>query len=324
MPSPSRANNFMLAMLTLGVAFGFLVGQMVMFLQALFGFTLPISSWQILWQTVVLLVPCLVYILVTRRKLSDLFPMRPLSVFNVVFILLMTIFIMPAAIFLSALTSLFSEPNLHEFVISMYHEPFAVIILATCIVPAVFEELALRGIVQSEYGHVSIKKAALINGLFFAILHLSVEQFLYAFLLGAVFAFFVHYTKSILSAVLAHLAFNFIQVLMSYIAHHAALQQGETPPLLLPPPALYERVQMMAGIAVPTVLATGVFWVLFMVFAAHNKRRNMREMWHETPLPTSDTDAVLTVKTPKMLTWSFWVLVIGFAVGFVVLPLIRS
>jgi hypothetical protein len=75
----------------------------------------------------------------------------------------------------------------------------------------------MRGVILGNYKHVSIKKAALMNGLMFGILHLNINQFVYAFVLGVVMAYIVYYTGSIFPSMLLHFCINGISAFASWV-----------------------------------------------------------------------------------------------------------
>lgn len=81
-------------------------------------------------------------------------------------------------------------------------------ILILAVTPAVCEEIVMRGVVLSEYRNVSVRKAAVVNGLLFGLFHLNINQFLYAFFLGVVMVYIVVITKSIFSSMFIHFMLN--------------------------------------------------------------------------------------------------------------------
>jgi membrane protease YdiL (CAAX protease family) len=83
------------------------------------------------------------------------------------------------------------------------------------LMPAFFEEMYFRGIIFSNYRHVEIKKACLMTGLFFGLAHMNPQQFLYAFIMGTIFCYFVYRTGSIFSSMLSHFTINGTQTILS-------------------------------------------------------------------------------------------------------------
>lgn len=89
-------------------------------------------------------------------------------------------------------------------------------LLGSAIITPFLEELLHRGVV---YGRLRRRlgfgmwTSVILSAFIFAILHFNIVQFIYAFLLGIVFALFVEKTGHIYPAVIAHIVANGIAVL---------------------------------------------------------------------------------------------------------------
>lgn len=81
-----------------------------------------------------------------------------------------------------------------------------VILLA--VIPPLVEELVFRGIFFGSYRKAGMSGAAIMSGLIFGCFHLNINQGLYAFAIGIVFAYMVEATGSLWSSVIAHFAIN--------------------------------------------------------------------------------------------------------------------
>ena len=91
------------------------------------------------------------------------------------------------------------------------------IILA--VLPAIGEELIFRGIIFNGLKrNVSDIGAILISASLFTIMHGSLDQFVYPFILGIIFAWLVLRTGSILSSIIVHMCNNALAVTIQYIA----------------------------------------------------------------------------------------------------------
>lgn len=134
--------------------------------------------------------------------------LRPLGFQNALISMGIAFFSMPFVSILVLLTS-YLQPNLAEASMeSMRNSNFFAVLFLIAIQPAVFEELLFRGVALQAYGHMGEKKAILISAFFFALLHMNLQQALYAFLLGVIFAFLVQRTGSIFASVLPHFFIN--------------------------------------------------------------------------------------------------------------------
>jgi len=199
------------------------------------GIILPTWASLLLGQLITFLLPCIFIAVKSPGCLRELFPLRPIGIRNVLMIVGMMLAIQPAAMLLAFATSVFFGNQIGEVVESVAAEGNLLLTISIiAIIPAIFEEAALRGIVLSGYRNVKIGFAALINGLFFGVMHFSMQQFLYAFVLGAIFCFLVYYTKSLYAAILSHFVINSTQAALSFAFigtapafEQAFVQQGQ-------------------------------------------------------------------------------------------------
>ena len=89
-------------------------------------------------------------------------------------------------------------------------------IIVVGFLPAVFEELMFRGIVFNGLKKDGIKKAIVFTGLMFAIMHLSIHQTVYQFVLGMLLCYLVYETGSIVSSMLLHFFNNAFILVLSF------------------------------------------------------------------------------------------------------------
>lgn len=87
-------------------------------------------------------------------------------------------------------------------------------LLGSAFVTPVLEELLHRGVVFGRLRRrMNMWSAVLISAFVFAMLHFNIVQFIYAFLLGIVFALFVEKTGQLYPAMIAHIVANGIAVI---------------------------------------------------------------------------------------------------------------
>lgn len=92
------------------------------------------------------------------------------------------------------------------------------------IVPAVSEELLFRGVIyQGLREKYSILTSVLLNGLFFALIHQNIQQFIYPFILGCVLSLIMERTNNLLYPILLHLFNNLTTILMQYLTNIGVL-----------------------------------------------------------------------------------------------------
>ena len=95
-------------------------------------------------------------------------------------------------------------------------------VLILAVIPALVEELIFRGVIfnglKTKY---KLSTAIVLSGLLFALMHMSISQFIYQFVLGCLYAVIAHMTGSIVYSMIAHFTNNFTVLMMSLISSTA-------------------------------------------------------------------------------------------------------
>lgn len=93
---------------------------------------------------------------------------------------------------------------------------FFLTLLTVAVLPAICEEFTHRGLLLSEYKKLGFKKAVLLTGLMFGLIHLNINQFFYATVIGMILAVVTLYSHSIFPAMIIHFMNNAINVYLSF------------------------------------------------------------------------------------------------------------
>ena len=216
-----------------------------------------------------LLLPLLIFILISPGKKKLTFERKPLGITNILLIIALSFLFQPIMMFISALASL-AFPNPVTGLISALTEiPFFLGLAIVAVTPAICEEVVFRGYIQSKYKGQPMFITALVNGLFFGIIHMNLHQFTYAFILGIVFAYMVYFTKSILSAVISHFIINASQFSLGYMA--ASLIDEPTIQTAVQETELAAAIAMLGQFS---LFILPLLVVILYIFVRHNNRRN--------------------------------------------------
>ena len=90
-------------------------------------------------------------------------------------------------------------------------------VFSIAILPALFEEFVHRGLIlRGTNKIVGFKASIIISSILFGLMHLNIQQFFYATVLGLLMGFVASITRSIWPAVIIHFCNNFINVFLSY------------------------------------------------------------------------------------------------------------
>ena len=174
------------------------------------------------------------------------------------------------------ISSMFVQNDVGAYISSISSTPYIVMILLFGVMPAITEEVTLRGIVLSGYNNQSKVKASLVTGILFGIFHLDLHQLLYASVLGFVMAYLVRVTNSIFSSVILHFTVNSMSVTLQKItalgssAATASADSVDLTALSLSEKMSYIQVAVFFGICI-----FGVIFKLLKVLERWDRERKL-------------------------------------------------
>ncbi|MHC1683869.1 MAG: lysostaphin resistance A-like protein [Clostridiaceae bacterium] len=231
-------------------------------------------------QIVFIFIPVVIYILVTKQSFKEVLKLNKIHIKDVLLTFLIAILFLPVVMALSAVSQLFSHNDVAEVLSSVSQGSILASLVVIAGFPTLFEEFIMRGVVLSEYRGITIKKAAIINGILFAILHLNLQQSLYACAMGILASYLVYYTRTIFASMTLHFTINGVNVLLAWVAFKfqssgassAAAAQSDLPEGLT-------RVMAMVGIIILLLIAAGCL-ALVVLLVKNIKKRNL-DKWKE-------------------------------------------
>jgi len=294
-----KASKFMLFLVSYYVAFVVVVMPLVITVAGVdqYGLNmLAASPWFLMLSQVFgLLMPLVIWTLLKGESLVNHIPRSKMGGRNMLLVIVISFLIQPTMMAVSGLTTMLFPNQVAEFVGDMgLQHSFWLMLLGIAVTPAIVEELVLRGYIQTATKHFPLKKAALINGLFFAIIHFNMQQFFYAFVMGIVFMVLVHYTGSILAGIVSHFIINGSQVTMLQIVlwGQSLLTEYElAQAAYLDADSLLAAALMIGAMVLVTLPIT---IILFRHFIQHNvDRMQALEAEKITIVPEATTDMVV-------------------------------
>ncbi|AJA46292.1 putative metal-dependent membrane protease [Clostridium pasteurianum DSM 525 = ATCC 6013] len=213
-------NIFFLVLVLIQICGGYALNPIIKSLH------LNLGSVLILTQILFLIIPVIIYLVVTRQSPVKALRIKPLKIGDLSLVILIGFLVIPIASFLGLITNLVFHNNVGDVLSKMSSLPLGFMIVVVALTPAVCEEITMRGAVLSGYRKIGVHKAAVITGLLFGILHLNPSQFLYTFVLGIILAYMVNATGSIFSSMICHFVFNGFNVISAW----RTLRNGVKPP----------------------------------------------------------------------------------------------
>lgn len=158
--------------------------------------------------TITFIVPAIIYLIVTKQSPKDVLKLNKLYFKDALLIILLAFVCQPIMTFFSLISQFFFENEIGNFMTEIVNSPYIVLLLLVAVLPAITEEITIRGVILSGYENKNIYLSAIITGLLFGIMHLDPQQFLYATVLGFVLALVVRITNTILASSLIHFLIN--------------------------------------------------------------------------------------------------------------------
>ena len=152
--------------------------------------------------------PAIIYLIITRQSVKSTLKLNKLYFKDALLIILLAFVCQPIMTFFSLISQFFFENEIGNFVTGIVDSPYIILLLVIAVLPAITEEITIRGVILSGYEDKNIYLACSITGLLFGIMHLDPQQFLYAAVLGFVLALVVRITNSIFSSALIHFLIN--------------------------------------------------------------------------------------------------------------------
>lgn len=176
--------------------------------------------------------PAIIYLIITKQSIKDVLKLNKLYFKDSLLIILLAFVCQPIMTFFSLISQFFFENEIGNFVTGIVDSPYIILLLLIAVLPAITEEITIRGVVLSGYEDKNIYLACSITGLLFGIMHLDPQQFLYAAVLGFVLALVVRITNSIFASALIHFLINgtsiTLQKLLSFIPESTSVMEQAT------------------------------------------------------------------------------------------------
>lgn len=141
---------------------------------------------------------------------------RPSGPLPVLCTILFALCMQPPLMVLSSLSETLFYNHVAASMETALSYPFPLVLLGSAVFPAFFEEWACRGIFLSGYRRAHPLLASLLCGIFFGILHMNMQQFIYAVFFGFGISWLCLVTDCLWLPMLAHLIINTCQLTAAY------------------------------------------------------------------------------------------------------------
>lgn len=174
----------------------------------------------------ILLVPTVIYVLANRADLRTISEHWRLRLGAVPLLILMAYCLLPAVTLINLISMLLAGENAASSLVTPIQQlPMWASLLCVSVLPGVAEEFIFRGLLYSQYRRRRVWGAIVTSALLFGLMHMNLNQFCYAFVIGIFFCLVYEGTGTILASMLMHAVYNGNSVVMMYLTDSEALTE---------------------------------------------------------------------------------------------------
>lgn len=220
-----------------------------------------IYSGLLITEYIIILLPNLIYLKSTGVPLRQSLRLNKISLKQAWYVILITIFSYPVAIFLNTLVitilNFFGETIPSSVPLPESTGLYFLSIFVIGISPGICEEIMFRGTIMNAYSNIGKNKSIIYSAFLFGLFHLNLQNLVGPMFLGIIFGIIVYKTNSIYSSILGHTLNNTLAMTIGYFAMKAQNKMMDVP--------AYEvsyQTQMLILLAVLSIFAIGSLIIL--------------------------------------------------------------
>lgn len=154
------------------------------------------------------LAPIVIILVCKKAGLREVLRLERIGIRDVVVTYVGAYTLLPIISFLNVVTMLFAKNYVNDMVLDIYSYPLWLQLLLMAVLPALVEEFVFRGFFYGSYRRRHVLGGALMSGLLFGLMHMNINQFAYAFVIGVVFCLLYEATGNFFIPAVAHFAIN--------------------------------------------------------------------------------------------------------------------
>ncbi len=231
---------------------------------------------------IILFVPTLVYLVVHKIKngsqsLKERLHYNKVKPSTLLYVLFFTWLSMPLTTLINSVSMLFVDNTVMGMADIILDVPFFLMLFFMAVLPATVEELVFRGVTYGGYRRSGTKfMAVMLSALMFGLMHMNLNQALYAFVIGILLALLFEATNSIWATMLFHFIYNAQSCSLMFLIE--AIMPGyyeDAANLAISPDQLYITIGVYMVIA---VIATPLaFCMLYKIAKNEGREKDLRE-----------------------------------------------
>lgn len=166
---------------------------------------------------IVYIVPAILYLKSGGGNIRERLRINPIKWSTIPLLVLLYLFISPLMTYLNVISMTFAKNTIQNTIFDIVgNYPAITGVFIIAFVPCVFEEIIYRGVFFNEYRNVNPRKGIVLSGLIFGLMHLNFNQFMYAFVIGMIFALVVEACDSVVASMIVHFCINGSSTISAY------------------------------------------------------------------------------------------------------------
>lgn len=193
---------------------------------------------------------------------------------------------------------------------------FIIAIIVVGILPAICEELIFRGIILNSFNKYNKVVAIVLSSLLFMIMHMSIEQTIYQFVLGLILGFVVIKTGSLLASITLHAVNNIVILFTNFMYNINGVDTSITAYNFTAWNIIYPILVALAGVGLM------IFILKILGLVTKNKEKNKEilqnndnlEQKQDFETQNNENDKEINNNNIPPIPDTFW-LITSFAVG---------
>ena len=221
---------------------------------------------------IIFIVPAIIYLLLTKQSPKKVLRLNKLYFKDIILIIGLAFVSQPIMTFFSLISQFFFENEIGNFVGEIVNTPYWILLLLVAVLPAITEEITIRGVILSGYDNKNIYVACAASGLLFGIMHLDPQQFLYATVLGFILALVVRITNSIFASALIHFIINGTSITMQKIVSLLPMESNDTSLQTL---SISEKISYSITYAIIALVFSAFAYLIIKKLKDNNSKRGI-------------------------------------------------
>lgn len=177
---------------------------------------------------VIILLPCILYVFWMKSDTVKDISYGPVSAGTLLKTVGITYLLLPMMMFINGISSMFVDNKVVDALDQISSYPLWFKVTTMAVVPAIVEEFIFRGLIFHGFKKCNPFWAIIVSALLFGMMHMNLNQFLYAFAMGIMFALMTYATNSMWPSMLMHFIYNAQSVVLSHLITKYASDMLET------------------------------------------------------------------------------------------------